>query len=216
MRTEGTVHLASIRNRHTLAHDFHSQSDISCCAAIYAERACVPRQRSLRWICTHGSRASPPFRPPPSSSPSLAARLPRSRAGPHASQEARSSYARRPSSNSSARRNSLRPVYTRSCSHTRCVCTSIPTRTTPSSRAEAALLHAHELPRPPCVFLVFQPRSPLSRPLCAQRLRVDNKLWVAVGFLSGRRGGYAHCSVAAAYLCGGGVRLERPWRRGEG
>ncbi|KAJ7678608.1 hypothetical protein B0H17DRAFT_1334076 [Mycena rosella] len=63
MRTEGTVRLVSIRNRHTLAHDFHRQGDIPCCAPIYTELVCVPRRRSMHETCTHGSPCLPTIPP---------------------------------------------------------------------------------------------------------------------------------------------------------
>ncbi|KAJ7704337.1 hypothetical protein B0H17DRAFT_1193584 [Mycena rosella] len=67
----------SIRNRHTLTHD----SRIPCCSATYAECACVPRRRAMSATCTHGSPCLPTIPPAAALSPSLAARLPRSRAG---------------------------------------------------------------------------------------------------------------------------------------
>ncbi|KAJ6521823.1 hypothetical protein DFH09DRAFT_1372896 [Mycena vulgaris] len=59
MRTEGTVRLVCFRNRHTLPDESRRQGGIPCSSATDTERACVPRRRSMRAACTHGSPCLP-------------------------------------------------------------------------------------------------------------------------------------------------------------
>ncbi|KAF8127329.1 hypothetical protein K438DRAFT_2000884 [Mycena galopus ATCC 62051] len=107
MRTDGNVRLIYIHNRRTLAHDLLRQGGIP---SLPSERAYPGNDRCAR-SARAALRASPTSRTPPPSSPSLAARLPPSRASPRT---------RRLSSISSARRNSrARPVYAHSSPRTR-------------------------------------------------------------------------------------------------